>query len=509
MKKITLILMILTILTKIIGFFRDVTLSYFYGASNISDAYLISLTIPGTIFAFIGTGIATSFLPMYSKIESESDIETADKFTSNLVNILVVVSSITILLAIIFVEPLVKIFASGFSGDTLIIAKQFTRITLFGIYFSMLVYLMSAFLRIKENFYQSTIMYIPYSIVIILSIGLSSKYGLYLLPIGSLIALLSQFLYLLYYIPKTGYKYKLLIDLRDKNIKGLMYLAIPVILGVSVNQINVLVDRTLASQIAIGGIASLTYANRLNLFIQGVFVTSIATVVYPILTKYAVENKTKEFKKMISDTIIGLSILVIPASIGFMSLSKEIVVLLFGRGAFDVNAVTLTSQALLFYSIGMIGYALREILSRVYYSLQDTKTPMINASIGMIINIILNILLSRILGISGLALATSISALFTSSLLIFNLRTKIDNFDFSNIFIKITKILLASIVMGIFLIVFKFVVGELFTNTVTLFISILLGVIIYIVIIRFMKIEEIEDIFRLFQSKFKKSSRGE
>jgi putative peptidoglycan lipid II flippase len=192
-------------------------------------------------------------------------------------------------------------------------------------------------------------------------------------------------------------------------MKEMILIALPVILGTAVNEINVLVDRTLASRITVGGISALNYAKRLNGFVQGLFVVSVTTVLYPMISKMAAEGNMKRLKAYLAEAVSMVNLLVIPATVGAMIFAREIVALLFGRGAFTIEAVAMTSSALFYYSIGMTAFGLKNVLTRGFYSLQDTRTPMINASIAVITNIVLNIILSRFLGIGGLALATSIS----------------------------------------------------------------------------------------------------
>lgn len=492
MKKTALILMVVTLFTKVIGFARDITLSYFYGASNISDAYLIADTIPIIILAFIGSGIATSYIPLYCSIEKESGTELADKFTNNITNLIVILCSVIILMTLVFTVPIVKLFASGFEGETLKIAVGFTRISIFGIFFSGLIYIFCAYLHLKNNFVLPALRGIPYSFIIIISIILSSIGRIEILPIGSVIAVAFQLFLLIPYIYMKGYRYSLAIDGHDKNLRKMVYLSLPVIIGVSVNQINVLVDRTIASQVAIGGISALTYANRLNLFIQGIFVVSIATVMYPMISKMAAENNVVGIKKSLSEAIGGINLLVVPATLGTMIFVEPIIKMLFGRGAFDSQAVSMTSYALFFYSIGMVGFGIREVLSRVFYSLQDTKTPMKNAAIAMLMNIVLNIILSKFLGIGGLALATSLSAIVCTVLLFISLRKKIGSFDMKNISISFAKILIASFIMGI---IAKLTYNLLLNNTSTnlsLVVSMGIGALVYFVIIYSMKIEVVE-----------------
>lgn len=492
MKKTTFILMIITVVSKVFGFGRDITLSYYYGTSNISDAYLISTTIPMVIFSFIGTGITTGYIPLYSKIERMYGEEEGNRYTNNLINLLIILCTIIIILGFLFTNQIVKLFASGFKEETLALAVQFTKISLLGIYFTGLRYIFSGFLQIKENYKIPALIGFPMNLLIILSVILSSRINILILSIGSVIATASQLLLLIPFIYKKGYKYKLVLDIKDKHIKKMIHIAIPVIIGVSVNQINVLVDRTIASGISVGGISALNYANRLNSFVQGLFVSTIVTVIYPVISKMVAENNISGLKKSISEAISSINLLVIPATIGAMIFTEPIVILLFGRGAFDSQAISMTSYALFFYSLGMIGFGLREVLSRAFYSLQDTKTPMINASIAVLINIVLNIVLSKHLGIGGLALATSISAIICTILLFISLRIKIGPFGLKDTLKSFIKIICASLLMGMLAKFFYNIFLNNVSSNLSLIFSICIGVISYFVIIYFMKIKEVK-----------------
>ncbi len=504
MKKTAVILMVITVFTQIVGFAREITLSYFFGASNVSDAYLIALTIPLTVFTFIGTGIASSYIPMYTKVEKETSTALADRFTSNVVHFTLLVSTLVVILVLFFTAPIVKLFASGFTGETLNLTVSFTRISILGIYFLSLIFVFNGYLQMKNGFVITAITLIPRNLVAIASIVLGSMYNLIILPIGSVLAAAVQFLLLLPSIYKKGYRYTLVLDRNDEYLRNMILLSLPVIIGVSVNQINVLIDRTLASQIVIGGISALTYANRLSLFIQGIFVLSIVTAMYPSISKMAAENNISGLRKSITEGINIINLLVLPATVGAMVFSEPIVNLLFGRGAFENQAIIMTSSALFYYSIGMVGVGLREVLSRAFYSLQDTKTPMVNAAIAMVLNIILNFILSKYLGIGGLALATSIAAIFTSLLLFIQLRKKLSPFGMKGIAITFIKLISASVIMGL---TGNFVYERLIETislNIALFLAIGICAVVYFVLVYFMKIEGIETIGQAIKGKLKK-----
>lgn len=501
MKKTALIIMLITIFSKVLGFTREISLSYFYGASNISDAYLISLTIPMTIFSFIGTGISTCYIPVYSDIQEKKGLKNADLFTSNLINVLMLISTLFVLFGLFFTEPIVKIFAFGFQGETLDLAILFTRISIIGIYFSALTYVFSSYLQINKNFVLPALIGIPFNLVSILAMALSVKYNILILSIGSVLAIAFQLVLVIPGAIKRGFRYSMTLDIKDIHTRNVFYLSIPVMFGVSINQINVLVDRTIASQIAVGGISALTYANRLNWFVQGIIVMSIATVMYPTISKMVVDKNIKGLKKVVSGSITAISLLVLPATIGSIIFAEPIITLLFGRGAFDTEAIAMTSYALVFYSIGMLGIGLREVLSRVFYSYQDTRTPMINAAIGMFLNIILNIILSKYLGIGGLALATSIAATFTTALMLISLKKKIGSFGMKKITVSFFKITIASIIMGVvakmsfeYLILF-------FSQNIALFLGIIIGAILYMTIMYFMKIDDVDEVVAMIKNK--------
>jgi putative peptidoglycan lipid II flippase len=239
--------------------------------------------------------------------------------------------------------------------------------------------------------------------------------------------------------------------------------------------------------------------------VHGIIVISIVTVMYPLISKMAAEKNFAGLKRALSQAISGINLLVIPATVGAMIFAEPIVRMLFGRGAFDEQAIMLTSVALFFYALGMVGIGLREVLSRAFYSLRDTKTPMYNATIAVTLNIVLNIILSRFIGLGGLALATSISALFCTFLLFISLRKKIGPFGLLEITRSFVKIVVASLVMGLLAKwVYEVLLLYLSAN-ISLLLAIAIGAGVYFVLIYFMKIKEVEEIIRLAKQELKKA----
>ncbi len=495
--KTTIFLMLASLVSKILGFGREVALASAYGTSAYSDAYLIALNIPNVIFASIGAAIGTTFIPLYYDIETNRGNNEALLYTNNITNIISTISIIIALICLIFTEPIVKLFAVGFNGETLTLAVKLTRVLIIGILFIGLSNIMTAYLNIKGNFTVPGLIGVPYSFIIIISILISKKFGIMTLAYGTLLGMASQFLFQLPFAYKRNYSYKFKFNLKDEYLKKMIFLVGPIFIGVTVNQLNAMIDRTLASTLAEGSISALNYAYRLNGFVMGMFIASIASVIYPTLSKLSNEKNQGEFIKSITSSVNSVILLIIPISFGAIVLAKPIVSILFERGEFTSQATNRTAIALSMYSLGMVAFGLRDILGKVFYSLQDTKTPMINGAASMILNIILNLILVNKMGYYGLALATSISAIICIFLLFSSLKKRIGYYGQD----KIIKVTIKSITSAIFMSVCTLISYNLISNTlgignisklISLFGSVAIGAISYIIPIILLKVEEVK-----------------
>ena len=379
----------------------------------------------------------------------------------------------------------------------------FLRIASIALYGNGLSFIFQSYLQIKGNYTIPAIVGIPLNLIIIVSIIISAKTNILVLIIGSTLGSLSQLIILIYYAYKENYKYKFTINFKDKYLKRMVFLALPVIVGASANQIDQMVDKMLASSIAVGGVSALDYAQKLDGFIKGIFIASIVTVLYPRVAEMAVSRDLEGLKKSINQSLISVCLIVLPATVGAMVFSEEIVSLLFKRGAFGLSAVSMTSGALFYYSIGMLPYGLRTTLTKAFYALEDTKTPMINSTIAVVVNIILNIVLSKYMGLSGLALATSIAATLAMILMFISFRKKLGSFGMKQILNSFIKIVIASLIMGLIAkISFKYLAYIVATNL-SLMLSIAIGATVYLLIVYFSKIEEVDCLIGQAKDKFR------
>lgn len=493
--KATFLLMMVTILSKIFGLVRDSVLAAAYGTGKYAAIYATANNIPIVLFAVIGSALATSIIPLYSKLATEDSEKRAMSFLNSVINIIVIICLVLSVLGIIFAKPLVTIFAPGYKGDVYTLCVQYTRILLPSIVFVGLANIFTAYLQIKKRFVVPGFIGLPYSIIIIISIFLSLKSGPIVLIIGTLFAIASKALFQIPFIFKEGYRYSPKINLHDEVMKEMLILVIPVVIGVGANQINSVVDKSLASFLGTNVVASFGYAMRLYEFVQALFIASVLAVVYPKFSKLVVSDKFEDFVESMSQTMNVIIVALVPIIVGCMVLSKPIVEVLFQRNAFTTEDTVMTATILVIYVIGILAFALRDVMSRGFYSLEDSKTPMINSIVAIVFNIVLNLILIKPLGYRGLAIATATSAYI--GLILFNrsMKKKIEVYTPKKNIIVFFKCLLSAVLMGfvvkfVYSAVHPFLSGGLIMKVLNLGIGVSSGVLVYAIVMYFMKVDE-------------------
>lgn len=418
-------IVVFTIIFKVLGFCREFFLSFFWGTSGVSDAFLISQTIPGTLFQFVGVGLTTCFIPVYYSVLKQDGQQGANRFTNKLTTLILLFSTLLILLVWMDTPLFVKIFASGFSDETLDLACVFTRIGILSLYFSTFAFVYESYLQANQNFLPGAITSVLQSALVLVALYLGAKINLWILPVGCALSIGIRVLAMYPATAKTGLRFAPDFKWKDDQVRYFGKLLVPVIIGCAVNEINVIFDKTIASRVTVGAISALTYSNSLVQLINGGLVQPVSTVFYPYISNHISDGNRECASAMLKKSISALISMLLPIMVFFMLFSRHIVEVLFGRGAFDDTSVSMTSGALFYYMLSVCFLAIREMVSRYYFASGDTKTPMYNAAIGVVFNIVLNIILARFMGVSGLALATSCSAVIIAGLLMFTAKKRL------------------------------------------------------------------------------------
>ncbi|SCY87106.1 murein biosynthesis integral membrane protein MurJ [Alkaliphilus peptidifermentans] len=508
--KSTIIIMIFILVSKILGFSRDILIASNYGAGEIADTFLIVFKASSIAIVMINSVVHTTLLPVLTEISAKKGRAKEIEFVNEFINGALILTGLIAILGWIFSPLIIKILAPAFVGEQFKLAVELNRIG-----FPMIILVAAAstitiFLQKNEEFTIPAATGLPLNITyIVFLVFLSHRFGIKGLMYTVLIAHSTQLFFQLPYAYKMGFRYKFKISRSNPYLKKTLLLSAPIIIGAAIQQINTIIDRNIASRLEVGSISALTYAVRLEEFIVGVFIVAVSTVFFPMLTREFENNDYGEMKNIMGYGINFILMITIPATIGIILLAFPIVELLFQRNAFDQRATFMTANALIFYSVGLPGIGVREMLLRMFYSLQDTKTPMKNGIIAVIINITLNLILVRFMQHRGLALATGISALISATLLTISLKKKMGTIGGTNLLSSFLKITLASLAMGIIVFLLKpyFIgnfSGSFMRDSLQLGIIILIGVVSYFSICYILKIRELRFLFEIGIEKIRR-----
>lgn len=498
--KSALVIMFFTLASKGLGFLREVLIAAKFGSGMETDTFFIALTATGLFTKFIMDAVSTTFIPVISEIEAKEGKLGKIEHTNNMLHTIFFAAAAIVVIATIGAPVIVKIIASGFKGEQFNLAVKLVRIGLPTILFSGIIGVLTGYLQSEEKFNSTALIGIPLNLAYIVFLLLfSSRFGVKGLMVAVVIGTFLQILIQLPETKATGFKYKFIFDIKDKYIKKVLYLSMPVLIGVAINDLNAIIDKTLASGLASGSISSLNYANKLNTLILSVFIMAITTVIFPILSKEANKGNMKGVKKTMGQGINLILLITIPAAIGMIILAKPVVQIAFERGAFGTRATKMTSEALIFYSLGITFGSLKIFITRVYYSLQDTKTPMINGFITVGLNIVFNLMFLPLFAHSGLAFATSLSNTITTIILFILLRKKIGNLGTKSYFRCGVKAIIASAIMGgVAYVTYNGLYSMLGTSTlynlISLIAAVVLAVIVYGVVCYVIGVKEVREL---------------
>ena len=443
-----------TIISRLLGYLRDILIAVFLGTSFIADAFFVAFRIPNTFRRLFAEGtFNAAFVPSYTS-EMIKGSSKSKKFAGEIFNLLLIGLFFLILIIELFMPTFVGLIAPGFTGDSVKIklATDLTRITFPFLMFISLASFFSAILNSHNRFAAASAAPIILNIVLIGILIFSKKLNdqlVYYLSYGVSISGLLQLLFLYKFVNKF-YQVQFNFNFKfSKEVKLFFKKLLPSIFSSGVTQINILVGTIIASFQA-SAVSYLYYADRIyqiNLAIAGI---AIGVVILPQLSKYIHERK-KEKINFIQNKALELSMfLSIPATTALLIGSDEIISALFGYGSFSSEAVFNSAKALYYFSFGLPAFALIKVFSSFFFANHDTKTPFFISLISVFLNVFLSVYFFESIGFIIIPIATSISSWFNSLVLFIFLSNK-NLFKFNKMFIiKFFKIILSSILMGIF-----------------------------------------------------------
>lgn len=403
---------IIVFISRITGFFRAFLIAYYFGSNGVTDAYFSAFKISNFFRQLLGEGaLGSSFIPLYNELEEKEGEEKGKEFIFTTLNLLFIFSSIITILMIIFSDQIINIIVSGFPLETRVLASKLLKIMSFYFVFISLSGMIGAILNNFKYFVIPAMTSIFFNLAIIVSAILFGRaYGIEALSYGVVVGGVLQLLVVLPTFFKVVKKYSFKINLKNPYIKKLILMTLPMLVGIMARQFNTVTDQWFASRLETGAVSALENATRLYLLPVGVFGVSLSTVIYPNLSSAVVKKKFDLAKDYILKGLNVLLFLVIPSMAVLTIYSYDVVNLTLSYGKFGKDAALSTSSALLYYSIGLYFYVGIFLMTRAFYSMEDSRYPVKTSIISIVINIILNALFISKLGYRGLALATTISS---------------------------------------------------------------------------------------------------
>lgn len=489
----------ISVFSKVLGFVREQVVASLFGATGLTDAYFSAWTIPLMLVGLFGGAISTAFLPVFLRLLGQGKQEEGWRLASAVWRFSLIILSLVTALAYVAAPLITRLLVPSFDAPTQQLTTAMLRVMLPAVILMGTATLYSAVLNAFKQFAWPSLAPVAMNIVLVGSTVLfTHRYGIMGLATSTLLGVLAQQLLLWWKIRRNRMPlFKLRGSLEGVGQVG--RLAVPIMLGTLFSQLYVFVDKGLASGLDSGSIASLNYANKLVQLPIGIFVAALATAIYPTLAELAGRNDLRGLSRTVSTGIRTLSSLILPAAVGMAVLRTPLVALAFQRGSFDAVATQKTAFALAFYSIGLFGVANIQIITRAFYALEDSATPVRIGIMTALLNIILDIVLVRFLRQGGLALANSTAVLTQMFCLLFVLRRRLQTPY--RLLKPLLQLLIASAAMGI-LVAFAYPLVQPFGQIIALVGAVGFGALVYFLILWAMGYEDIKRIFRMAAKRF-------
>lgn len=452
-----------TLASRLLGVVREQALAFVFGASASMqmDAYNVAFRIPNLLRDLFAEGAMTAaFVPAFTRTLAREGKEAAWRIGNLVMNALLLVTGVLVVLGILFAPEITALFVDDkFTADpnALPLTAQLTRIMLPFLTTLAVAAAMMGMLNSLRHFFVPSLSPAMFNVASIFSafalaplmwplFGLQPIVGI---AIGTLLGGLGQVLVQWPTLRREGFRYQPIVAFRDPVVREILTLMAPAVLGLAAVQINVLVNTHLATGQEQGAVSWLQFAFRLMYLPIGIFGVSIATASLPDISRHAAAADLSAVRTTVSRGLRMMLMLNVPATVGLMVLAGPIVAMIYERGMFNSYDTANTAAALMFYAPGLLGYSAVKIASPTFYSMGNSRTPVIISVLSVGVNLGLNLMLVRVLGFRGLAMGTAIAAIFNAVVLLWLLRRRVHGLDGRSLSGAFLKIAIASAAMGV------------------------------------------------------------
>ena len=440
-------MMALTLLGKVLGLVRDMLLGHTFATGMAANAFLTASRIPRNFFdAIFASAISASFIPVFNEYLEKRGKDEAFRLSSAFISVMTLLTATLSAIGMVFTAPITALLADGFDPDTAALCTELLRILFPLMLFTGLAFSLVGILQSLGEFNIPALLSAASNAVIILYYVLFvDRFGIHGLAAAFLLGWAVQVLIQLPALRRFGYRWQP--SLRHDGLHKIFLLAGPVLVSTWIQPLNLTIATRYASHIA-GGASALEYANTLYTIVAGVFVLSVANVIFPEMSRFAAHEDDAAMGESISGTLNAMLFLLTPMAVGLAVVARPVVRLLYEWGAWDAASTDLTAGALMFLSLGMLGYGVQIILSRAFYAEQKGKMPLIAGVVSVIANMILCQLMLPLFGLPGLAIASAVSLILPALVLFIAAAKRYRGVVSGASLIDFAKMLLASAVMG-------------------------------------------------------------
>jgi putative peptidoglycan lipid II flippase len=447
----SLILTVAALASRLLGWVRLLVIGSQFGASRELDAYFAAFRIPDAIFQLVVAGaLSAALIPVFSGYRARAQEREAWRLASSVINLVVIALAGLSLLMAIFAPVVVPIVAPGFDAPTTELTVRMTRVMLLSPVLIGIGAVVSGILNSYERFAVPALAPLAYNLCIIAAaIVLAPIMGVEGLAVGVAVGSLAHLAIQLPELGKVGQRYDLTIGLSHPGVRRVAWLMGPRMLGLAAGQINFVVSTVLASGLAAGSITALNYAFQLSQLPVGVLGVSVAVALFPTLSRDAALGRVPEIRRAVSGSLRVLVFLAAPLTAALIVLAEPITAVFFQYGLFDEQSADRTASVLAFFAVGLVGHIVVHVLSRAFYAMQDTRTPVTWAVIGVAVNVPLMVWLVGPMGVEGLALALSVATLLEVGGLLLSLRRRIDSIDEGEVLRSAGRSAVAAVAAGL------------------------------------------------------------
>jgi putative peptidoglycan lipid II flippase len=493
----TLAVMLATLVSMVLGFAREVVNAKYFGEAWEFDAFLVAAIIPTLVFGVFNGALVSALVPVFSEYFAAKHEEDAWRLSSTVINVLFALLLVAAAVGWLLAPWIVRVVAAGFPADHAAETVRMTRILMPTIIATSIAGVVQAVLNAQQRYRAAALQGIALNVLTIAGVLLLFKqYGIYALVFGTAAGLWAQ---LFVQLPSLfrRWRYRPVVDLKHPGIMALFVILGPIIVGSAVGQVNLLVDKYFASSLPAGAIAAMNYATKVVGFPQQLFAVAIATVIFPILSAQFATREIAALRQTASTGLRMTALITIPAAAGLIVLAQPILSVLFERGAFTSGDVVRTAGAMQYFAVGLLGIAASVVLTRCFFAMRDSRTPVIVAVGVMVQNIVLSALLVGPYGVNGLAISNSASSLTEALILFWLLHKRIGPVDEGGDLIGscILRVTIASGAMAAAALVVHRLLwhdaGTLFQHAASLAAAILVGGIVFLAVGTALRVREL------------------